>query len=823
MMTSLAGKRIRYNKSRTLLTAVAVALTAMLLMALGTSVTGLLDFNRQQAAANSNVHATIQNLTGAQIEKLSNHADVESLETNEIFATIEYGKMNGFLTYSREIKDGIHYGTGEITEGKMPERPDEIASSSAFFERMGVEPEVGNTFPISFRVQGEGEIQTREFTISGILSSRDLSELDISDSRLAYGGQISGALADEMIPEQDRLYNAVIRVTGEEELNYDEITQKINDLARDIGAGENDVSLNKEYLSTATDPGTETLQIAAAIALMIVIFSGMVIYSIYYVGVITDVQEIGKLKALGATKKQIRHMLQKEGMFVSVIAIPAGLLLGFLIPYLVLPAVMRKAAEVSMMPFEAENIHMFSLSVMLLVVAVVLFTVYLSLLKPSRMAGKISPVEAMKYQESSDGKKSRKGNISVSVSRLAKANLVRNRKRTAVTMITMGLSCVLFMSLAGILNSMSADDIADRQLEGADFRIELDYSVNDETYPENNLDVINQNNPFTGDLLQQIQSIKGMEEFRSIRAVPVSSDFPSDLFAEGRIALSDVSREKTESWENDVKRGKLDYNSLIGDSTKEEGIVSCGAVFTSDTFMEEYGFAIGDQVEFTIYDGGRQIPLTVTIQASVDDGGSAAFVIPEESYEALGLENNSITDLFISVKDDAYDSVKTELQNIADENSRFSLYSRDEELDIGAMSVNVIKYPMYAILLMIAVIGFMNLINTMIISIVTRKKELGMLQAIGLSDRQLTRMLAGEGLVFTAGTLAAALTLGNLLGYLIFLWGKESHFMSVTEYHYPVWESLLLTLILAAGQLIVTWAVGKHMRRESLIERIRND
>ena len=786
MMTSLAGKRIRYNKSRTLLTAVAVALTAMLLMALGTSVTGLLDFNRQQAAANSNVHATIQNLTGAQIEKLSNHADVESLETNEIFATIEYGKMNGFLTYSREIKDGIHYGTGEITEGKMPERPDEIASSSAFFERMGVEPEVGNTFPVSFRVQGKGEIQTREFTISGILSSRDLSELDISDSRLAYGGQISGALADEMIPEQDRMYNAVIRVTGEEELNYDEITQKINDLARDIGAGENDVSLNKEYLSTATDPGTETLQIAAAIALMIVIFSGMVIYSIYYVGVITDVQEIGKLKALGATKKQIRHMLQKEGMFVSVIAIPAGLLLGFLIPYLVLPAVMRKAAEVSMMPFEAENIHMFSLAVMLLVVAVVLFTVYLSLLKPSRMAGKISPVEAMKYQESSDGKKSRKGNISVSVSRLAKANLVRNRKRTAVTMITMGLSCVLFMSLAGILNSMSADDIADRQLEGADFRIELDYSVNDETYPENNLDVINQNNPFTGDLLQQIQSIKGMEEFRSIRAVPVSSDFPSDLFAEGRIALSDVSREKTESWENDVKRGKLDYDSLIGER-KEGGAVSCGAVFTSDTFMDEYGFAIGDQVEFTVYDGGRQIPLTVTIQASVDDGGSAAFVIPEESYEALGLENNSITDLFISVKDDAYDSVKRELQNIADENSRFSLYSRDEELDIGAMSVNVIKYPMYAILLMIAVIGFMNLINTMIISIVTRKKELGMLQAIGLSDRQLTRMLAGEGLVFTAGTLAAALTLGNLLGYLIFLWGKESHFMSVTEYHYPVW------------------------------------
>ena len=98
-----------------------------------------------------------------------------------------------------------------------------------------------------------------------------------------------------------------------------------------------------------------------------------------------------------------------------------------------------------------------------------------------------------------------------------------------------------------------------------------------------------------------------------------------------------------------------------------------------------------------------------------------------------------------------------------------------------------------------------------------------MLQAIGLSDRQLTKMLAGEGMVFTAGTLIASMTLGNIFGYLIFLWGKESGFMSVTQYHYPVWESLLLAVVLIAGQLLVTWAIGKRMRRESLIDRIRNE
>ena len=814
MITSLAKKRIRYNKSRSLLTIIAIALTTTLLMALGTSSVGLLNFNKQQASAASNAHATIKGLTGGQLEKLKNHADIESLETNEIFATIEYGKMNGYLTYSQELKGGIESEAGNIIEGRDAENSDEIVGSKAFFERMNVEPEVGNTFSISFRVNGEGEIQTRDFTISGIVSERDMSKLDVSDSRIAYGAKISGTLVEEMIPKEDRTYDAVIRVTGEGQLNYDEICQKINRVAEDIGISENYVNINKDYLVVATDPGTETIQIVTAVALLIVVFSGMVIYSIYYVGVITDVQEIGKLKAIGASKKQIRKLLLREGMFISAVSIPAGLILGFLIPYIFLPKVMEKGMEVSVMSYDAGDIHMFSLPVLAAVIVVVLLTVYISLLKPMRMAGKVSPVEAMRYQESSNSRKYRKGYGSVNVFRLAKANLVRNKKRTVVTMVTMGLSCVLFMSMAGILNSMRAEDIADRELEGNDFKIELDYDINDETYPENNLDNINKNNPFSDDLLRQILELDGVEGVNSVHEVPVSSDFPSSLFDEGRITISDLSREKAESYKDEIEKGSIDYSKLVEDH---------GAVFTSDSFMDEYGFEIGDEIDFTVYDGDRQIPLTVTIQASVDDGGASTFVIPEETYESMGLENNSITELFVAVDDDRYDDVKEALSDVADSNERFSLYSRDEEMDIGAMSVSMVKYPMYAILLMIAVIGFMNLINTMITSIVTRKKELGMLQAIGLSDRQMTRMLSGEGLVFTAGTLAASLTLGNIFGYLIFLWGRDSGFMSVTEYHYPVWESLLLALVLVAGQLLVTWVIGRRMRRESLIDRIRNE
>lgn len=815
MITSLAKSRIKYNKSRTILTAIAIMLTTMLLMGLGTSAVGLLDFNRQQASASSNVHAVLKNLTAEQVNRLKNHVDVESLETSEIFATVEYGKMNGFLTYTQDIKSGIYHGIGKLIEGRYAEASNEICGPKAFFKRLDTEPVIGNTVTISFRPEGEGKIETRDFVICGIVSEREVSNLDISDTRIAYGASVSEELVNEFIPQNDRVYNNTsIRVTGEDKLNYDEIENKIMQIASDIGCDEKNVDLNNEYLFTMTDPGTEMAGIVFGIAALIIVFSGLVIYSIYYVGVITDVQEIGKLKALGASKKQIRNLLLTEGMFISGIAIPIGVILGFLIPYFILPIVIKWGIEVSVTAFSIESLHMFSFPVLIAVIVVSLFTVYISLLKPMRMAEKISPIEAIRYQESSIGKKLRKGNINVNVFRLSTANLLRNKRRTAVTMITMGLSCVLFMSLASALNSMSAEDIARRNIEKGDFRLALNYSLNDREYTENNLDSLQQKNIFSDDFVDQVQSIDGVKMVERHKESLVGSQYQSEMFEEGkRRTMSTLTKEEADEFQKEVKQGKIDYDKLIEEH---------GAVFTSDIFIDEYGFTIGDTIPLVIYDGDRQIPFEIKISASIDDGGTADFLIPQEVYDSLNLNYDSTAELFISVDKNKYESVKTAMQEIEKTNEYFRLYSYDEEIELGAASVNVVKYPMYAILLMIAVIGFMNLINTMVTSIITRKRELGVLQAIGLSNKQLTKMLAGEGMVIIAGTLLASVTLGNILGYLIFLWAKNSHFMSVSAYHYPLMETIALASVLVIGQLLITYFINKCVNKESLIDRIRN-
>lgn len=115
----------------------------------------------------------------------------------------------------------------------------------------------------------------------------------------------------------------------------------------------------------------------------------------------------------------------------------------------------------------------------------------------------------------------------------------------------------------------------------------------------------------------------------------------------------------------------------------------------------------------------------------------------------------------------------------------------------------------------------MNLINTMINSVHVRRKELGMLQAIGMSDRQLGKMLRLEALFYTFGTLAVSVGLGSLLGYPVFLYAKAEKMLEITTYRYPFAAAVIVSVTLFAVQEILTLALVKSVRKDTLIERVR--
>lgn len=127
----------------------------------------------------------------------------------------------------------------------------------------------------------------------------------------------------------------------------------------------------------------------------------------------------------------------------------------------------------------------------------------------------------------------------------------------------------------------------------------------------------------------------------------------------------------------------------------------------------------------------------------------------------------------------------------------------------------------YAFLGILGAICIMNMINTMIHSVHVRKKEIGMLQAVGMSDFQLQLMLQLEGLFYTAGTLLMAVGGGSLAGYPVFLWARKNGMFNIRNYHYPLEATLIMIAVLVSVQIIMVFVIGTSVKKDSLIDRIR--
>ena len=108
----------------------------------------------------------------------------------------------------------------------------------------------------------------------------------------------------------------------------------------------------------------------------------------------------------------------------------------------------------------------------------------------------------------------------------------------------------------------------------------------------------------------------------------------------------------------------------------------------------------------------------------------------------------------------------------------------------------------------------------MITSIITRKKELGMLQAIGLTNKQLVQMLNKEAMFYTSFMLIGSLTIGNIIGYSVVQAMRKSG-MSYAVYVLPINQMIIMIVCIVLAQFILTYLISKNFNKESLIDRVR--
>ncbi|WGX76734.1 FtsX-like permease family protein [Paraclostridium bifermentans] len=434
-------------------------------------------------------------------------------------------------------------------------------------------------------------------------------------------------------------------------------------------------------------------------------------------------------------------------------------------------------------------------------------TVFISLLKPMKVASKVSIIDAVRYSGDIKTKsKTRKGYKYINIKRLSNANLKRNKKRTYVTIISLSLSGIIFVVMASILNCIDAEKMAKRHFP-YDISINLSgYTFGEEDSPNTEFNILQTKNPlgknFRGELLN-MDGVVSLESGNSSK-VQVKS-FGNEYKYEH---LSGIDEKDLEDLEFYLEDGKIDIEKLkSGDEI----------LFTYPELAKEFGIKAGDNITLTLYDGKDEFDKIFKIQAITL--GPGIFTIHDDAFKKL-FKTDTTDNLGIHVAEGSYDDVKEFIKNLDKSNEYIDAKYIDDEIESNNMIIGMTKSIGYSLVIIIGVIGFMNLINSMITSIITRKKELGMLQAIGLTDKQLIKMLNIEAMFYTGTMLLSSLTLGSGLGYIaVYVFRKTG--ASYASYTFPLIPILIMVLCIVIAQLTLTYIISMNFNKESLIDRVR--
>ncbi len=575
-----AFANIRLNRSRNILIGIAITLITLLLFLIPSIGLGMIDI--QYEATNRvypTYHGMYQKLTPKDTAKIKAVKEIESVGLRCDPGMIPNDEYTIFMTSIDETC--AKFMRFELSEGHLPKKADEILVSQGLLKAMGLEgKKVGDTITLPYQIQRKDGLDYRkekEFVICGMTSDTDANE-----EAKRYTACVSDAFVKQEFAPKELTYEVYFRLIADSRTNVDAIEEKIKETGEKFGISKDDIVINDEYLSANyVDPMmnvtivvvmlivvlagviTETgekfgiskddivindeylsanyvdpmMNVTIVVVMLIVVLAGVItLYSIYYISMIQRVQEYGQLKAIGATRHQIRQIVLREGYLIAAVAVPLGLLLGTLLLQKVFQLLVYFLEfetddlrnQITIEIIRNQEVSCFYPWLYFLVIMVTFATVYLSLLKPMSIASKISPIEAIRYNgENGSSKSIRKGYNSINLFRLTKSNLMRNKKRTLLTILSIGITGIFFVTVSTVLSCANPKEAANMIIEG-EYEVSVITESGNKEHPELEWSQVMQKNPLTSEVLNQLSALEGVEKIEPFSNIAMSNEeFPS--------------------------------------------------------------------------------------------------------------------------------------------------------------------------------------------------------------------------------------------------------------------------------------------------------
>ncbi|MGX8773596.1 MAG: ABC transporter permease, partial [Bacillota bacterium] len=547
------------------------------------------------------------------------------------------------------------------------------------------------------------------------------------------------------------------------------------------------------------------------ILLLMIIASGyLIIYNIFYIAVSADIRYYGLLKTIGTTNRQLKRIIVRQAALLSLIAIPAGMLLGYLISVVILPVITGSFLNI---PCHIHpDVRIFAASAVFS-----WLTVRISCIEPCRVIRKTSPVEAVGYSEySADKLPHEKKTRKVSSLSMAWENLKRSRRKTAVVVLSLALSIIMINVTVSIISSF------DKNMYIKQYAI-TDFMVTDGSMLSRDNQDMDYEGVSPGDIraisgidgvtdsgaIYMTESLQNMEGMALERVTKTYAEHPDwfviDEEQQQQIETLIYDTKKIDSHiygideflldSMDIDKGEIDWGKF---GTGKYVIVSSPLKSGNGKEGAEYAFyQIGEKINVTFPDGKESeyevlavgdVPYAMGPEHS--HGLDVYFTIPENEYLQHVPDSRGAMKLFFNADETKMDAVDEAVsQYCAAERPELGYTSRRTYLEDFRKMIDTFLLVGGVLSAVLALIGILNLINLCVTSINERRNEFAVLRAVGMTRKQLTRMLVGEGVLRICLAFAFVLTVGLLLNYVIV--NLVAGQMTMFSYRFVVWPILV--------------------------------
>lgn len=809
----ITGRSLSSNKSRNFFIIAAIALTTFMIasvFSIGVSYyESIKMFEKRMQGSISQLAFTYP--TENQLEKIYSLDYVETIGLGAYVAQAKdiplLNELN--VVYVDKLQwEKMFSPTFTNIVGHYAEQDNEIMLSRYILDSMGIDnPKIGMQIPISFIINGTDDVQTENFILSCIYTE------------YAHGRQdgfvaiySSHAFAEKY--DKTTLDNIMVNIIFKDAKNVD---KNINRLKNDLAFSDNQKYTQSPAFTTTY--GNTTTYIALFLVIIFLIFTGyLLIYNVMYISISKDVRFYGMLKTLGTTPSQIRHIVIGQILRLCVVGLPVGCMTSAAVSLLVVPAVISNS------DIDTGSVVSFSPIIYIGTVVFAVLTALLGAAAPAKKAANISPVEALKFAGNHSSKSSIHSTVNGNPNKMALRNIFRDRKRAAVVMLSLLLSLMIFSTIMTIVTSMDINYRVNSEYN-------YDFSIGStDLFPAYGL---------SSDYINNVESLNGVTET-------------------GITTLEFGELIYSETLNNYVDWLSINYNMTREDTIAK--VLNCGLKGIDTLKLREINKTLPNPIDIDAFERGEIALINIKsgykddidmaeYLSNVDvfdikygeeedsfhikNGGSVAFkgMGTSVSYSLGGPEilvSNSFLSQYISTPhvlsmdinvENGYDELIYNAINKLTNSNNITMISRYATRKAMQDAKTIMLILGSGISLILGLIGIFNFVNVMSVGIMTRKRELAILESVGMSKVQMRSMLRNEGLGYAIITIVCSLTIGNIITYILFLLFKNVE--KYAQFTYPLIPILLMYITISLICFITPAIVYKNISKLSLVERLR--